>query len=197
MPAGRESQTLESIVAVARDLFYTQGYAATSMQDIADAARIHKSSLYHHTAGKDALLEAICEGPLQQLTRSLDEVMGRADSPGRQLSAGIAGAVRAALIDPRSTSVIIRLEGKSPVIDRVNAWRRDYEHRLASLVERAQASGEVRSDVEAALLARLVLGMINWIVQWFDPASGHYRAATIEHAVAAVVGSGIFTDNRT
>ena len=194
MPAGREPQTLESIVAVARDLFYVQGYAATSMQDIADAARIHKSSLYHHTAGKDALLEAICEGPLEQLTRSLDEVTGSGDRPGQQVSAAIAGAVRAALLDPRSTSVIVRLEGKSPVIDRVSAWRRDYEQRLASLVERAQGQGEVRADVQAALLTRLMLGMINWIVQWFDPTSGHYRAATIEDAVAAVISTGIFTD---
>jgi AcrR family transcriptional regulator len=194
MPAGRENQSLDSIVAIARDLFYVQGFSATSMQDIADAARIHKSSLYHHTSGKDALLEAICEGPLRQLTESLDEVESRSSSPGTQVSEAIAGAARAALLDPRSTSIIVRLEGKSPVIDRVGAWRRGYEQRLIRLIESAQASGEVRADIDPPLLARLVLGMINWIVQWFDPRSGPYDAATVEHAVSAMVGTGLFTE---
>lgn len=194
MTGARETHSFDSIVDVARDLFYRQGFSATSMQDIADAASIHKSSLYHHTSGKDALLEAICEGPLRQLTESLDRVEAESSSPGEQVSQAIAGATRTALQDPRSTSIIVRLEGKTPVIERVGSWRRDYEHRLIGLIERAQVSGEVRGDVDPPLLARLVLGMINWIVQWFDSGDGPYTAASVEHAVVAMVGSGLFTD---
>lgn len=45
----------QRIIATARDLFVERGYAAVSMQQIADAAGLRKASLYHHFKSKEAL----------------------------------------------------------------------------------------------------------------------------------------------
>lgn len=55
--AGRRRRT--QIVSDAMQLFARQGYGDTSLRDIADAVGVSKSTLLHHYATKEALLEAV------------------------------------------------------------------------------------------------------------------------------------------
>lgn len=48
-----------AIVAAARRLFGTRGYAATSVDDIAADARVTKGAVYHHFANKQGLFRAV------------------------------------------------------------------------------------------------------------------------------------------
>jgi AcrR family transcriptional regulator len=187
----RELQSADSITEIAAELFYRQGYDATSMQDIAVAAKINKSSLYHHIRGKEEILEAICRRTFGQLNASFDEAQAAAAEPGQRVLLAFAAAVRTALDDPRGTSIIIRLQGKTEVARQVQSWRRDYEHRFIQLIAAAQQAGDVRADVDAPMLARLVLGMVNWIVEWFEPRGRSYSAASVEAAVVAVAAHGL------
>jgi AcrR family transcriptional regulator len=187
----RELQSADSIVEIAAGLFYRQGYDATSMQDIATAAEINKSSLYHHIRSKEEILEAICRRTFAQLNASLDEAERSAGEPGERVLLAFAAAVRTALSDPRGTSIIIRLQGKTEVAREVRSWRRDYEQRFIQLVATAQQSGDVRSDIGAPMLARLVLGMVNWVVEWFEPRGRSWSASAVEAAVVAVAANGL------
>lgn len=187
----RELQSAEGILEVATELFYRQGYDATSMQDIAVAAKINKSSLYHHIRGKEELLEAICRRAFATLNSSLEQAESSAAEAGQRVLIAFTGAVRTALADPRGTSIIVRLQGKSEVSQRVKGWRRDYEQRFADLIAAAQKSGSVRADIGALMLARLVLGLVDWAVEWFEPRSGSYSASSVEGAVVAVAAYGL------
>ena len=51
VPARRRYDT-ESLLEVAVDVFTTRGYDGTSMEDLARASGLSKSSLYHHIDGK-------------------------------------------------------------------------------------------------------------------------------------------------
>ncbi|MGH3256757.1 MAG: TetR/AcrR family transcriptional regulator [Streptosporangiaceae bacterium] len=187
----RELQSADRIVDIAAELFYRQGYDATSMQDIAVAAKINKSSLYHHIRSKEEILEAICSRAFAQLNASLDEAESSAGEPGERVLLAFAAAVRTALNDPRGTSIIIRLQGKTEVARQVRSWRRDYEQRFTRLVATAQQAGDVRSDIGAPMLARLVLGMVNWVVEWFEPRGRTFSASSVEAAVVAVAANGL------
>ena len=187
----RELQSADRIVDIAAELFYRQGYDATSMQEIAVAAKIHKSSLYHHIRSKEEILEAICSRAFAQLNAGLDEAESSAGEPGERVLLAFAAAVRTALDDPRGTSIIIRLQGKTEVARQVRSWRRDYEQRFTRLVATAQQAGDVRSDIGAPMLARLVLGMVNWVVEWFEPRGRSFSASSVEAAVVAVAANGL------
>lgn len=50
------SSTKEKIFYVAIDMFATNGFAAVSMRDIAEAVGIKPASIYNHFASKDAIL---------------------------------------------------------------------------------------------------------------------------------------------
>jgi AcrR family transcriptional regulator len=47
------------VLAAARSLFGRKGYAQTSVDEIAAAARVTKGAVYHHFAGKEALFRAV------------------------------------------------------------------------------------------------------------------------------------------
>ena len=55
------AQTRAALVAAGRLLFGTKGFAATSVEDIARAARVTTGALYHHFPTKAAVFEAVFE----------------------------------------------------------------------------------------------------------------------------------------
>jgi AcrR family transcriptional regulator len=71
--------TRRAVLAAARSLFGRKGYAQTSVDEIADAARVTKGAVYHHFAGKEALFRAVyAEVEAEAQARSL-----RAANPER------------------------------------------------------------------------------------------------------------------
>ena len=64
-PPGRRAEyaemTRRALVDAARTLFAERGFAATSIDDVAEAARVTKGAVYHHFKGKTDLFEAVCE----------------------------------------------------------------------------------------------------------------------------------------
>ena len=72
-----ESEGRLRILKAAYPLFVEQGYKAVSMQHIADAAGIHKATLYHHFRHKEALFTAVVQMELEQhrgeLVRAIEQ----------------------------------------------------------------------------------------------------------------------------
>jgi AcrR family transcriptional regulator len=63
----RSEATIAELLAAARRLFAEQGYAATSLEDVADAAGVTKGAVYHHFKGKQDLFRAVYEREQQAL----------------------------------------------------------------------------------------------------------------------------------
>jgi AcrR family transcriptional regulator len=59
--AKRKEATRRALCRHARDLFATNGYAATSTEDIARDAGVTKGALYHHFGDKQAVFRAVLE----------------------------------------------------------------------------------------------------------------------------------------
>ena len=85
-PGGKSmSPRRAEIVAVARRLFATRGYAATSIQDLADEVGMLKGSLYYHIASKDELVTTIVCGFLDAGAAVLRHAEESGGSPRRRL----------------------------------------------------------------------------------------------------------------
>ena len=67
--------------------------------------------------------------------------------------------------------------------------RRAFDAAVRALVRDAVDAGEVRSDVDPALAARLLSGTINSIVEWYRP--GRPGTATLPEDVVRAAFSGI------
>lgn len=92
MPASLRSeqvaQTRAALVAAGRQLFGTKGFAATSVEDIARAARVTTGALYHHFPTKAAVFEAVFEQVHAEMLVATAEASAAAEGTLDMLNAG-------------------------------------------------------------------------------------------------------------
>lgn len=86
-PTVPESEARNRVLDAARPLFVEFGYKGVSMQQIADAAGIHKATLYHHFKDKDALFAAVVMLELQSMRAEMIRVIATEQTPADQLTA--------------------------------------------------------------------------------------------------------------
>ena len=72
--AERREKTQAAIIKAAKRIFGERGFAATTMDDIAGAARVAKGAVYHHFTTKEALFAAVFEQTSLELVSDLDRI---------------------------------------------------------------------------------------------------------------------------
>jgi AcrR family transcriptional regulator len=98
--------TREHLVAVARQRFTEQGYAATSIEDIVQRAGVAKGALYHHFSGKDALFGAVYEAVLADVVSAVMAAATAEQEPWASVRAGLSAFLDACL-DPAFRRIVI------------------------------------------------------------------------------------------
>jgi AcrR family transcriptional regulator len=157
--AERRAATTEAILKAGRRLFGEQGFAATTMDDIAEAARVAKGAVYHHFATKEAVFEAV----FNQVSRDLVLEIDRAARTERDvLAAMVAGTQRyfAACAEGPTGQIILR---DGPAVLGWERWREIDGQHFGGKIPRALAAAMdagliARQPVEP--LARLLLGAV-------------------------------------
>jgi AcrR family transcriptional regulator len=197
--AGRTARKRdEEVYAAALRLFTEKGYHATSMQDIAAAVGLYKGSLYHYIGGKDELLARVFERGMGSLLAEVEAIVGDSTlEASRQLQLILRAHV-AAVTDNREALTVYLHEFRAlagEALDRVRAQRLRYRRLIESVVEHGVRSGEFgATDVAIATLG--VLGMCNWIVQWYQPG-GRLGPRQIADAFAELLLRGLYFDPST
>jgi AcrR family transcriptional regulator len=69
----RDKTTRDHIVEVADQLFYRQGYEASSFSDIADAVKISRGNFYYHFKSKDEILAAVINLRMANTQKMLEQ----------------------------------------------------------------------------------------------------------------------------
>src|SRR5580704_8063431 len=77
----RDASTQERILDRAAELFWTNGYAATTTREIAASLGIRQASLYHHVSSKENLLCQLCVTSLEQLLQEVETAVSESDCP--------------------------------------------------------------------------------------------------------------------
>src|SRR5579864_455688 len=167
----------EEVYAAALRLFTEKGYHATSMQDIAAAVGLYKGSLYHYIGGKEELLVQVFERAMGSLLERVERVVADTSiSPAHQLRMLIRAHVEAVASNLDALTVYLHdfraLTGDA--LEVVRGQRDRYRELVATVVERGVRAGEFKAtDVGIATLG--VLGMCNWLAQWYRPGEGSAR----------------------
>jgi AcrR family transcriptional regulator len=181
---------VDALTDVALEVFRQRGFDGASITDIARAAGLTKSSLYHHVAGKEELLERGLDRALDALFAILDEEEAVSGRPIDRLAHVIRRAVEVEVQLLPEVIVLLRARGNTTTERRAVTRRREFDARVTRLVEDAQRAGELRSDIEPALLTRLVFGMANGLTDWYRPDAA-VRPAALVAAIETVLFDGI------
>ncbi|MGC5048437.1 TetR/AcrR family transcriptional regulator [Micrococcus porci] len=185
---GRPGYDRATLIAECVDLFNRHGYDATSMGMLAAHLGISKSAIYHHVDSKEAILGHALDDALAALEAALDDVASSGGPAGSQVEAAIRGGLGVVVEKMPEVTLLLRLRGNSEVEREAMERRRSVTRRLGQMIEAAQAEGSVRTDVTPRNLARLALGMMNSIVDWYSPDGADPGHTSVEEMVAAVTG---------
>lgn len=181
----------DSLLAIAVDVFNDRGYDGTSMEHIASAAGITKSSIYHHIPGKEAMLGLAMDRAIGALSGALEPVeQASYDRPLDAVEAIVRRTAHALIAELPFVTLFLRVRGNSPTERRALLARRDFDRRVSVLVERSSAAGELREGVDAELVTKLIFGMVNSLIEWYRPKA-RTSAAVIVDQLTALVLSGL------
>ena len=171
----------DQLLAAAARLFAHQGYTATTMQQVAEAAGVGKATLYHYVRDKPALLAAIAGGHVARLEALVGEVAAEALLPEPHLARLIERFLRAYAHAQHEHRVLTEDVKFLPVPERDALL--EGQRRVVQAF--ADAVAALRPELAAARLAKpvamLLFGMINWTFTWLraDGALTHEAMAPL------------------
>jgi AcrR family transcriptional regulator len=187
-PKAGKDERRDAIVAIAKEVFATNGYAGTSMSNIAARVGGSKATLYSYFKSKEELFAAVVEKKCEKIGKLLTEAR-----------IGSGGNLRAALthFGERFAELILNEESvatfrlaiaeaaRFPEIGQTiyNSGIRENQRRIADFLEQAKDTGQLRSDTEVLSAAEqftdLCLSGIHRRCLWNvppPPGAGEIRA---------------------
>jgi AcrR family transcriptional regulator len=189
----RRELVATQILEEAAALFAKKGFAATSLQDVAEALGISRTALYHYIGNKDDLLAQLVHGLTQETAEELERFRDSDElEPAPKLAAAVRGmALRIARNPSRFRLLLMSEPSLEGVLAEQHAdARRRALAALTAIIEEGVQSGVLR-PVDAHLAAFSVLGMCNWIAWWHRVGDERHAPDEIAQAMADVALSGL------
>ncbi len=179
------------LLAAAARLFRLKGFDATSTRDIAAAVGMHSGSPFYHFKSKGAMLYAVMEeGMRSAIARQTQALQGVCAAGPRSVMRGLIRAHFETLLGPGNDFVPVMLyEHRSlSAAQRASLAKLQAEYELAwtPVLEALHKSAQLHASVKLARL--LILGALNWSVQWFDARKGVSIDELTDAAVALFLG---------
>lgn len=171
-PPSKSARTRQRVLDAAAVCFKELGYATVTLADIAERAQMKAGSLYYHFDSKEALVEEVLRVGVERIhaeTRAAVEKLGRGADPIERLRAAIGAHFAYVASENAYASANIRIFSQvpEPIRRRHLERHREYGAYWASLFRKAQASGRMRGDLDLSIVRMLVLGALNWSVEWY------------------------------
>jgi len=173
-----------SILDAARTLFVERGIDAVSMREIAKKINYSATTLYHHFADKEALLQAVCDEDFLKLASGMHQVMQLPDLIARIQALG-KGYARFALQHPNHYRLMF-MTPRAPCNPDITSIQQgnteqDAYAQLKLVVQDAFDAGLFRPEISDAELTaqtiwagihgvcslQIALGQEGWI-EWAD-----------------------------
>jgi AcrR family transcriptional regulator len=182
------------ILDAAVRVFARKGYHTCRVGDIAEEAGVAYGLLYHYFTSKEEVLETIFRETWSDLLAAIGDVEASGESAREQLRQVTAIMLRAWPRQPDLVRVLVREIGRSPDLQRRIGQIGEVFAALQRIVERGQAEGEFRRELEPALTAYVVYGAVETILTgWVlgQLPDSEEDVARAERTVVEVVGEGL------
>lgn len=172
-PVGKAAKTRSEILRAAARVLRDTGYKATTLRRIAEEANVQAGSVYYHFESKDAIVDEVLNAGLSDLLSGVGMAV-REFKPPYDHQSRIATAIWAHLqllfMASEFTSANIRSYGMLPnhLRERHGEIRREYGRFWDRILGEAQRDGFIRADIKIVPLRQVMLGALNWTVEWFD-----------------------------
>ena len=184
-----EGRRLDILRAAAR-VFRRSGVAAAGMREIALEADLSPGNLYYYFAGKDELLYFCQDRTVERMLESAEAARASTLAVAGQLRSVIRAHLHFTLDELESATAHLEIDMLPEALRRSIVEKRDrYEHAVRALIAKGVKRGEF-APCDAALVARAILGALNWTSRWYRP-DGAQSVSAIADGMADYLVRGI------
>ncbi len=147
------------------------------MNDVAAALKLSKGGLYHHFQSKDEILFHIMSHAMMITEERVINVVRRLDASRPDITAErLRTLIRLhiqVVLSPEDREITVMLHENHPLPPalrrKINARKKDYLHFVEHLIADVQRKRGSPCSVTPRAAALALVGMINWIYQWYKP----------------------------
>lgn len=156
----------DRIIAVATEMFADQGYSATSVRQVVEACSCTKPSLYYYFENKETLFSEVVNLHIQAADEHAEKMMTQSDADTRTcIRTALTSFADWAEQNPAAMRLLQRVETQheegAPAVN-VACARDMHIKMMGDLLERGQARGEVRSELDPFDCALVLAGTISF-----------------------------------
>jgi TetR/AcrR family transcriptional regulator, fatty acid metabolism regulator protein len=185
------------ILDAAVRVFAMRGYHTSRVGDIAEEAGIAHGLLYHYFSSKEEVLETVFRDNWSELLDAFARIEASEATPLEQLAAIAKTLLRAWRERPDLVRVMVREVARSPQLQgQVDEIREGFQL-IQRVIERGQAEGSFRDDVDPRLASWIFYGGLEEILTGWVLAQlpdGDEEVARAERTVVALLCGGLTRD---
>ncbi|MCW2786580.1 MAG: kstR2 3 [Marmoricola sp.] len=183
----------DELLTIAAGLFAERGFKNTTVRDIADAAGILSGSLYHHFDSKESMVDELLDTFQTELWTKYDAIEASDLTPKNKLEAVVRASFEAigehhseVAIFQSDALYLATFERFGYLIER----NRKFRTLWTGLLEAGVASGELRADLDVALVYRFLRDTVWVAVRWYRPG-GTLTPADVADQYLTILLEGI------
>lgn len=182
----------EEILRSAASVLDAKGFHRTTMEDIASNLLMTKGSMYYYFKNKDDLLYQCHQMIMKISIERIEEAVHSPLTPTEKLKK----AVKAHVILSTSEKSMFMMMDKpnqnfsGDHLDHALKQRKEYANYFDVIINEGIEKGEFDPSIEIRTVRFIILGSLNWIMQWYredGPQSGEQIAESFAAHLVRIV----------
>ncbi len=149
----------QQIMDAAIELFAQQGYAATSIRQIADGVGVNSAMVHYYFGNKEALLYEVMDQSLEPLAEAVSAMKQRKEAPLQDIVSLILGIFASKPQLPILMTREVFLPGGVMQKHFMEHFAPRLGGAMPQLLSDEQGEGRLRSDVDPRLVAQMLFGL--------------------------------------
>ena len=188
-----EDRASEVLMAAA-DLFYHQGFDATSMNDIANAVKLTKAGLYYYTKGKGDLLYKIMRFAMDRVERDIIIPCREIADSEQRLTQIVTRHLDAIVLTGGAITILTGEVDKltAPQKRAIIGRKRQYFDLVCSTLKELQAAGRLR-DLDIRIASLNLFSTVLGVARWYDP-KGRFSRERLQNEILQFILSALLKD---
>jgi len=172
--AERRENRRDEILRAAQDLFHRQGYANTSLDDIARAVGIKREGVYYYFPNRTQILITIIKPLGLQLRDRVREILESDATPEEKICQTVENHLMRFENRFAESKITLRddyfAENEDVLAEMQPIWD-EYEKLWIGIIREGQDKGVFDPTLDPRLAHLGILGLCNWVARWYKPGS--------------------------
>ncbi|MFL6145638.1 MAG: TetR/AcrR family transcriptional regulator [Labedaea sp.] len=190
----KSARTRQRILDATAHVLSVKGYSGTRLTDIARRAQVQAPAIYYYFPSREDVIEEVMWVGVARMrahVRAALDVLPPQALPLDRIDAAVEAHLRHELEISDYTKAAIRNAGQLPekIQSRQLAEANRYGDLWRGLIADAVRAGAVRADLDPRVARMLVLGALNWAVEWWNPRRG--ALSTVVRTAQSMVRHGL------